>query len=547
MNFRQNTLFHPLPMASIARVGLPRRFTYPFQYSPHPLTVEAVNQLQDYLVSRTDWQEELQKGKMFGVLLVQQPSGEVGFLTAFSGQFLGTYHHDFFVPPVYDLMQPEGHFRAEEAQISAINQQIQELEESVEWREAQEQYEALSRRKRQELEALKKQNIQAKRKRDAIRQSGALDAATQEQLIRESQFQKAELVRLRTQWEDRLNQSLQRKNQLFERIEGLKQERQQRSAALQQWLFQQFHLRNAFGEERDLFRIFDDELHRLPPGGAGECAAPKLLQYAYCQGWHPLAMAEFWWGNSPKLELRRHGHYYPACQGKCGPILRFMLQGLEVDPSPLVGQQDWNPPIVYEDSWILVINKPSGMLTVPGREAGYSVYDWAREHYPDAEPPMIVHRLDMATSGLLILTKTREANRLLQVEFYNRRVKKRYIALLDGQLAGPDSGDIDLPLIPDPFDRPRQVVDWEHGKSAFTHYEVLERNEKTTRVAFYPATGRTHQLRVHAAAPLGLNLPILGDPLYGRPAVRLYLHAEQITFFHPITGSPVHFEVPPEF
>ncbi|MGM9758965.1 MAG: pseudouridine synthase [Parabacteroides sp.] len=537
---------HPLPPLLEAEVGLPELFTYPFQYAPHPLAVRAVEILQDYLKEQTGWQEELSHGKMFGVLVVRTPTGLVGFLAAFSGLLSGTYRHDYFVPPVYDLQQPDGFFKPEEERISQLNRQIEQLEQGESFREARQRWEEAARHAQEEYETLKRTFQEAKRQRDLCR-SRCHDPEVLQRLVQESQFQKAELRRVRQRLQQGVDRCRMEVERFRQQVMAMKEERRHRSALLQQRLFEQFRMRNGRGEEKDLCAIFREEQGKVPPAGAGECAAPKLLQFAFLNGLQPLAMAEFWWGASPKRELRRHGHYYPACQSKCGPILRFMLQGIPVEPSPLEGGMSWNPPVIYEDRWMFAIHKPAGMLSVPGKEAGYSVYDWAREHYPNAEAPMMVHRLDMATSGILLLTKTREANRRLQAQFSGHRVRKRYIALLDGVLHRPDRGVIDLPIIADPLDRPRQMVDWTRGKPSRTRYEVLDREEETTRVAFYPETGRTHQLRVHAAHPAGLDLPIRGDYLYGKAADRLYLHAEQIWFEHPMTGEAMHLTVESPF
>lgn len=319
-------------------------------------------------------------------------------------------------------------------------------------------------------------------------------------------------------------------------IEQLKQERKRRSAALQRKLFEQFRILNARGEVKDLCELFAPTYQGAPPAGAGECAAPKLLQYAYQHQLEPIAMAEFWWGDSPKTEIRHHGYYYPACKGKCEPILHHMLQGLRVDENPLLADshRETKLDILYEDDYLLVINKPEGMLSVPGKGDVDSVYQRLSILYPEATGPIIVHRLDMATSGLLLAAKTKEAHQDLQAQFKNRTIQKRYIALLEGEVP-QDEGEIRLPLCSDPLDRPRQIVSEEFGKPALTRYRVLERTSGKTLIAFYPQTGRTHQLRVHAAHPLGLHCPILGDELYGRKAERLYLHAEYLAFTHPIT------------
>lgn len=254
-------------------------------------------------------------------------------------------------------------------------------------------------------------------------------------------------------------------------------------------------------------------------------------------------MAEFWWGRSPVNEVRHHGYYYPACKGKCGPILRHMLQGLEVDPDPM--QQKAEPDsdrldIVYEDRRLLIVNKPAGMLSVPGKENRKSIYDLAREACPEADGPMIVHRPDMDTSGLLVIAKDKQTHQDLQAQFKNRTVRKEYIALLDG-IVPQEEGTVSLPLCPNPLDRPRQMTDPQHGKPAITRYRVPERTERCTRIAFYPCTGRTHRLRVHAAHPAGLHCPILGDGLYGKREKRLYLHARSIEFTHPANGERMLF------
>ena len=468
-------------------ISLPEQFTYPFHYTPHPLCVKAAEEVQAYLQTRTGWHSELQQGKMFGVLLVRTPEGETGFLAAFSGNLAGSNHHSYFVPPVYDLLNPEGYFKQEEARISELSTVIQS-----------------------EAKNLENTHVDAT---EILRRDAPLDDN-----------------------DDNTN------------IERLKEERKQRSIALQEWIFRQFRLRNALGEEEDIFSIFKRTAHRNPPAGTGECAAPKLLQYAYLHGFQPLAMAEFWWGNSPKGEIRRHGHYYPSCRQKCEPILGFMLQGLDVEPNPLLTSVTDATLLetVYEDEYLLVVNKPAGMLSVPGKTGQASVLSILQERYPDATGPLLVHRLDMDTSGLLLAAKDKDIHTLLQKQFEGRSVKKRYVALLDGIPHGKEpKGFIRLPLRPDFDNRPLQMVCFEYGKPAVTRYELLPPSQGgqgglLTRIALYPETGRTHQLRVHAAHPDGLDCPIVGDPLYGRPSDRLYLHAEALEFRHPVTSQRMH-------
>lgn len=535
---------------SIAEIPLPEKFTYPFCYTPHPLCVLAAEEVKSFLSRQTEWTEELQAGKMFGVLLIRDEDGEIGYLAAYSGILAGRNDHPFFVPPVYDLLNPDGFFKKEEEQISRINLSIREMEEATEYKALQEQLDNLQQEAEKDLRLSKSLLKEAKQRREAQRQSGNLTEEEAAALIRESQFQKAEYKRKERNWKERLL-PLQKQTAAYEQqIRQLKTERKERSSALQQRLFSQFRLLNRKGETRDLCDIFAHTAHKIPPAGAGECAGPKLLQQAYLHHWTPLAMAEFWYGNSPQTEIRHHGHYYPACQGKCAPILSHMLQGLEVDPNPLVQQQKESAGLpletVFEDEWLTVVCKPAGMLSVPGKEETVSVYDLMRQRYPSSQGPLLVHRLDMATSGLLLVAKTKQTHQALQALFKKRQIKKRYIALLQGCVA-QDQGVIRLPIGPSHLDRPRQMVDETYGKPAITLYTVLNRTAAYTRVAFYPQTGRTHQLRIHAAHPAGLHCPIMGDELYGTKAERLYLHAEMLEFIHPVTGKLLHIERKADF
>lgn len=552
----------------ISHITCPEKFTYPFQYTPHPLCVLAAEEVKSYIASRKEWEEELSCGKMFGVLIVELPPSmnseeqhrsnekeeRIGYLAAFSGNLEGKSQHTYFVPPVYDLLQPQGFFKKEEEQISSINVRISELEASPFYRELKEKRQAEVSQAAVALNLAKAELKVAKEARELRRHSSpALSEEEQVALIRESQYQKATYKRLEKEWKTRVEQQEMELNRFEKEIEQLKTERKERSAALQQKLFQQFGMLNARGEVKDLCAIFRQTVHKVPPAGAGECALPKLLQYAYLHQLRPLAMAEFWWGNSPKNEIRHHGYYYPSCKGKCEPILQHMLQGLKVDENPLLSHlnQDIELDIVFEDEWLLVVNKPAGLLSVPGKaEEVHSVYHLLKKKYPEATGPMIVHRLDMATSGLLLVAKTKEVHQHLQAQFESRTIQKRYVALLEGNIEQTEkTGRIELPLCLNPLDRPRQMVSQEYGKPAITEYQLLggiiskDSNRKTdspsgkTRIIFYPLTGRTHQLRVHAAHPQGLGHPIVGDELYGKKADRLYLHAEYIEFRHPIYGD----------
>ena len=547
---------------SVSHIALPEKFTYPFHYTPHPLCVLAAEEVKEYIASRKEWQEELASGKMFGVLIVQTDNGitnneenQIGYLAAFSGNLAGKNLHPYFVPPVYDLLQPEGFFKIEEEQISAINIRIRELENSSSYLDSKEKWKIETEQAKAVLNQAKAELKMAKEAREIRRQSSPeLSEEEQASLIRESQYQKAEYKRLEKEWKKRLEELETEVRHFDIEIERLKTERKERSAALQRKLFEQFRMLNAQGEVKDLYTIFEQTVQQVPPAGAGECALPKLLQYAYLHQLKPLAMAEFWWGDSPKNEIRHHGYYYPSCKGKCEPILLHMLQGLEVDENPLLNSihEDEELEIVYEDEWLVVVNKPAGMLSVPGKaEDRDSVYHRLKKKYPDATGPMIVHRLDMATSGLLLVAKTKEVHQHLQAQFADRSIKKRYTAVLDGVTARTEktvstekttlpfgrAGRINLPLCLNPLDRPRQIVSREHGKEAITEYRIISESEKYIRITFYPLTGRTHQLRVHAAHPEGLGCPILGDELYGKKADRLYLHAEYIEFRHPISGK----------
>ena len=321
------------------------------------------------------------------------------------------------------------------------------------------------------------------------------------------------------------------------------------SQDLQLWLFHQYRMLNAKGEEKDLVDIWQDyhsspRIRRkfpLPPGGTGDCCAPKLLQYAYQHHLNPVCMAEFWWGPSPKTEIRHHGQFYPACSGKCKPVLTWMLQGLDIDPNPEeVGFPHLVPEVVYEDDAIAVINKPAGLLSIPGRTEEYSVATWAQQRWPESLP---VHRLDMGTSGILLVAKNQEVYQTLQKQFTDHTVKKKYLAVVEG-VPAKEHGIIDLPLLSDPLNRPRQVVDFEHGKRAITEYRVLS---PPNLLALWPHTGRTHQLRMHCAHEQGLGCPIKGDELYGTKSDRLYLQAQGISFVHPVTGKRMHFELPQIF
>ncbi|MEM7575722.1 MAG: RluA family pseudouridine synthase, partial [Bacteroidota bacterium] len=353
---------------------------------------------------------------------------------------------------------------------------------------------------------------------------------------------------LKRDWQARLQEALETRNTFEDQLLQLKEERRQQSNALQQRIFEQYQFFNKERETASLRSIFARTVLETPPAGAGECAAPKLLQYAFQHGLKAICMAEFWWGQSPKKVIRKHGNFYPACRGKCEPILSHMLAGMELESNPLLENPAEHQLLeyVYEDEHILIVNKPPKFLSVPGKLINDCVWLRVKWKLPEATGPLIVHRLDMATSGLLLVAKTKQAHQFLQAQFIERKVKKRYVALLDGLLEA-NSGTVQLPLRQDFLERPRQMVDFDHGKPAQTKWEVIERKNGHTRVHFHPITGRTHQLRVHAAHALGLNAPIVGDHLYGKRAERLHLHAGYLEFLHPASEQLVQFEVEPDF
>ena len=535
---------------NIEGVSLPETFTFPFHYTPHPLTRIAADEVRSYLSTRTDWQDEIGKGKMFGVLIVRTADDSIGYLAAFSGNLAGSNMHEFFVPPVYDLLNPDGYFRKEESEISALNRRISEISKSDSYLMAKKELDERRLQAFSSLVSAKEELKRSKKERDERRSDGNLSPEELDAMIRESQFQKAEYKRLENSWKEKLSEAEQMVNDFDAEILQLKQERKTRSAALQLWLFRQFDMLNAKGEHKDLCEIFKDTPQGLPPAGAGECALPKLLQYAYLYGLQPLAMGEFWCGMSPKDEIRHDGYFYPSCKGKCEPILKHMLVGLDVEPNPLAEDLFKDTPlkILYEDEWIVAVEKPSGMLSVPGKNDLDSVQQRLRLMYPDATGPLVVHRLDMATSGILLAAKDKDVHAKLQSQFETRSILKEYTAILDGVLQ-KESGIIDLPICLNPLDRPRQMVDFENGKPAITEYKIVGVSDGRTKVIFKPHTGRTHQLRVHSAHASGLGCPISGDELYGNPdsAPRLCLHASRLVFRHPVSDKEVEIVSPCPF
>ena len=559
----------------------------PFCYKPHPLCLAAAADVMPLINGLPLSKDE---GKMFGVLVVEPlhssaDKRQLFYLAAYSGQISGRADWPGFVPAIVDYLQPNGYFKTHEADISRLNHRIEELKENPERLAALQELERFKKEAEKKVADYRLKIAEAKAERQRIRETQTLTAEQEAALVKESQFQNAELRRLRQQYKADL-EMLSAKVDCFEKpIREMKRERRERSDALQHWLFQRFDLLNIHGERRMLTDIFAPTPQRVPPSGAGECCAPRLLQYAFEHQLKPLAIAEFWHGPSPKAEIRHSGHFYPACRGKCLPILTWMLGNqftiyrsarrdacqsknlqftsshhypLTSNASPTGGKATGRRacsgilslitqhpstelPIIYEDDDIVVVDKPAGLLSVPGISEHYSVCSIMRERYPDTDSPLIVHRLDQATSGLLVIAKTKEAHFQLQQQFLSHQVKKKYVAILEKEPSMEEGAEglVSLPMRPDVLNRPYQIVDHEHGKTAITQYQYLGHR----RIALWPQTGRTHQLRVHCAHAQGLNAPILGDELYGsRSADRLYLHAASIQFAHPITHQPLFFE-----
>ena len=553
-------------------IELPERFTYPFYYQPHPISLLATKELQQYLQSQTQWQcnvsDELDKndnsdvgsGKMFGVLVVQKGNGELGYLSAFSGKLANKDHLSNFVPPVFDTYVENGFFQTEQVIINQINKQIETLENNPEIATLTSLLFSQESVADEKIEKFRLKVITSRKIRKAKRDAGDKTLNFEQmndlkdKLSKESIVEKNELRDLKLYWQEQHLTIQQPLALLTENIDQLKQQRKNQSSALQKRLFAQYRFLNIEGVERSLGELFIHTAYHTaygkPPAGSGECAAPKLLQYAFKWQLKPIALAEFWWGPAPKSEVRQHQNFYAACIGKCQPILTHMLTGMDVDENPLLKNpaEGKNLDVIYQDEDMLIINKPAEFLSVPGKNISDCVHNRIKQLYPQATGAIIVHRLDMSTSGLMVIALNKPAHKNLQKQFINRNVKKRYVALIDG-LIKEDTGTITLPLRGDFDDRPRQLVCQQDGKPAQTTWQVIERDEEhqTTKVYLYPKTGRTHQLRVHCAHSLGLNMPIIGDDLYGAKANRLHLHAQMLELSHPITKELMHFEAEAEF
>lgn len=532
----------------------------PFDYIPDSACEEAFRRLtlhieglkKSHNEADINFCRELESGKMLGVLIAKDSDGNQHTLYAFSGQ-LGDGGFDFpgFVGPVFDYLQPTGYFKTHEADISRQNAEISQFENET-LAKSRSEYDQARKQADSVITEYKEKCRLSKLERNARRESGTADAAELEAMIRQSQFEKAELHRLKKKLTADLEPLGSRLKEAEAKLEARKEKRHADSEGLQKWLFDNFRVLNAQGEYRSLSEIFVETPLRIPPSGAGECCAPKLLQAAYLQGWKPVAMAEYWYGAPKGGEVRIHGNHYPACRGKCLPVLRWMLQGLDIKP-PLDAEIshliELTPEIIYENQWFCVVNKPSGMLSVPGKGNAVSVQEWLEEKYGAERGVKVAHRLDQDTSGLLIATFGPLPFKLMQRLFATRRVKKTYIAELERDFEShglPQYGRIELPLSSDWLDRPRQRVDFDEGKEAITEYEFIRTSKGRSRIKFHPLTGRTHQLRVHAASDQGLGIPIAGDRLYGKArgcsASRLLLHAQRIEFTFPIDRQHYNFE-----
>tara|TARA_B110001454_G_scaffold206372_1_gene216743 strand:- start:4 stop:1674 length:1671 start_codon:yes stop_codon:yes gene_type:complete len=548
--------------APISEIELPEKFTFPFYYKPHSLAKIATKEVQEYLENQTDFTHNfglsgdkttLPIGKMFGVLVVKNSKNEIGYLTAFSGKLADKSLPDKFVPPVFNMRNHGSFYIKGEEEVTKMNQRLSFLEQDENYIHLKKSFLKIIKNINDDLEQEKEKLKKYKKERKAIKKIGQSTLNETDfnnlnkNLIQESFNKQFYYRELEEYYENKVAKKRKELAVFDDEITSIRKDRKEKSSYLQQTLFSKYAFLNHKKESRSLLDIFNNPAIK-PPAGSGECSAPKLLQHAFLNNLTPICMAEFWWGISPNSAIRKHKNFYPACQGRCKPILTHMLEGIKMDDNLLLENLAENKEleIIYEDNVLLVVNKPSEFLSVPGKNISDSVYTRIKEKYPKATGPLIVHRIDMSTSGILLLTKTKEANKILQSQFIKRTIKKRYVALLNGDLT-ENKGTIKLPLRVDLDDRPRQLVDFEYGKNAETNWEIIKKENGKTKVYFYPITGRTHQLRVHAAHKDGLNTPIVGDDLYGKKENRLHLHAEFIEFSHPETNKIMSFTVAPDF
>jgi len=546
----------------ISGIEIPDKFTFPFYYEPNLLAKIAAKELQEYLEKQTEFKHEFgikdstaknALGKMFGVLVVKNTDGDLGYLASFSGKLADESLPNKFVPPIFNMRTQGSFYEQGEKEIEKIGGKIQQLKKDKNYllnkkllkkhTEYVKKDLAIQRKKMRTSKHLRKHQ----KKEARLRLDDKSFEVFTKKLIQESFNDQFFYRELQEYYEDKIKK-IKKSLLLFENtIEEHIRNRKKISKTIQNTLFEKYQFLNQQKEQKGLLDIFDNASAR-PPAGSGDCCAPKLLQYAFQHRLIPVVMAEFWWGISPNSAIRKHKNFYPSCQSRCKPILRHMLEGVQMDENLLLKNLSESVAlkIVFEDDDLIIVNKPPEFLSVPGKEIKDSVYTRIKQKYPSVTGPIIVHRLDMSTSGILVLTKTKEANKILQQQFIKRTVKKRYVALLSGKVS-EKKGTITLPLRLDLDDRPRQLVDFKNGKAAKTNWTIISENNTYTRIHFYPVTGRTHQLRVHAAHKDGLNLPIIGDDLYGTKQDRLYLHAEFIEFIHPTSKNKINFTVPSDF
>ncbi len=536
------TKFHSF-QSNINAIELPEEIAYPHNYTPHKIAKLASEKLQNYLENQIDFTHDFGLhssnglGKMFGVLVVKNKFNEIGYLAAFSGKLSDRTLHKHFVPPVFDTLDTNNFYIKAENQLNELTKEIETLSEDNRYLDLKKQYHTQNQLNKEFLEA---ERAKIKNRRKLRKAQNEVD--NQKNINEEFYLREYEIY---------LNDKLKPLKTLFtnkyEEIDSLKQKRATLSANTQQKLFRSYLFLNGNHEKANLLDLFEESPQNIP-AGAGDCCAPKLFQYAYHNELTPIALAEFWWGKPLTSTIRKHKQYYPACTGKCKPILTHMLQGLKVQNTPLLTELNKidSLDILYEDEHLIAINKPHDVLSVSGKEIEHSIEYLVKRNYPKATGPLIVHRLDMSTSGILLIAKSKEVHKKLQEQFINKTIEKRYIALLEGVLP-KDKGTIDLPLRVDLDDRPKQMVCYKHGKKALTKWEKISIENNSTRIYFYPISGRTHQLRMHAAHPKGLNIPIVGDDLYGNKASRLCLHAEQIKFIHPVSKNEIIVHSPAPF
>ena len=552
-------LFHTFSK-DISGIKPPEKFTYPFFYTPHPLVELASAQLKGYLV-KTDLKHNfglgqnehlIEQGKMFGVLVVRNKAGKLGWLAAYSGK-LSEDPKEYFVPPICDIHAAQSFYKKGEIELNEMSAEIVALEKDPNRLEAIGKLEDRLTEINEFLRAGRADLKDAKKARQRYRETVKKTLSPQdyeevkERLAKESIQGQLVFKHRSKKWVIE-QEALEGKLANFSNeIRELKEIRRTKSNALQREIFNQYVFLNALGQRQVLSDCFPDFDLRHPPSGSGDCAAPKLLQFAYNNELEPVCMGEFWWGAAPVKEVRKHGYFYPSCASRCRPILGHMLQGLDVEENPLLNYGKDKPmPIVYEDEDLVVVDKPAGLLSVPGVEIEDSALTRIKNLYPKASGAILLHRLDMSTSGLLMFTLNPKANKRMQRQFIKRQVEKTYIAEVVGEIK-EEEGTILLPLAPDYFDLPRQMVCQENGKPSKTIWKVLHREKGISRLALKPVTGRTHQLRVHCAHPDGLGLPMIGDELYGVIGKRLHLHAHELIFQHPTSKERITLTAPIPF